>query len=118
MRKWQRVMLGVVFAGLLAVPCWGAETLTTVSVTSSTAGTQIVANIGAGTVVTVPSGSGAVWFAKTNGTCSTTLTSPIGYRVSGGNGWDFLASEDGYSGQLCGILESGSTAVSVSVNKR
>lgn len=103
----------------LSLVCWSyaAQTVTTVSVTSSTAGTQIVANVGGGTVVMLPSSAAVpVWFARIQGTCSSVLTSQIGIRVTPGNGYEFLPRDDGYTSQICAVLESGSTAVTVSVN--
>ena len=96
-----------------------AATVTTVSVTSSTAGTQIVAapNTTGGCTVTVPAAAAVpVHVARLNGTCSTALTAVNGVRITAGNGYDFISQEDGWGRQLCGILESGSTAVTVNVN--
>ena len=98
---------------------YSAETITTVDCDSSTAGVQVVSSLGAGTVVTVPSGAAsAIWFAKTQSTCSTALTSAIGYRVTAGNGYDFVSNDDNYTGQLCCIRETGSGTINVTVNKR
>lgn len=98
------------------VVCYGAS-VTTVSVNSSTAGVQVASSINGGVVVTLPSSAAvAVWFAREEDTCSTTLTAVRGVRVTPGNGYEFLPKEDQWYGQICGILESGSTAVTVSVN--
>ncbi len=95
------------------------QILTTVAITSTSQGVQIVSSIKGGTVVTVPSdAANGVWLAKTERTCSTTLTSGIGYYIAIGQGFDFLPKEDGYSGQICGILPSGGSSVTVSVNSR
>ena len=96
---------------------YAAEVVTSVSVTSASAGTQIVSSIGGGVVVTLPSNAAvAVWFAKTAGTCSSVLTIQSGVRVTPGNGFMFSAKDDGYTGQICAILETGVVAVSVAVN--
>lgn len=96
--------------------CYSAS-VTTVSVDSSTAGVQVASSINGGVVVTLPSSAAvAVWFAREEDTCSTTLTAVRGVRVTPGNGYEFLPKEDQWYGQICGILESGSTAVTVSVN--
>lgn len=118
MRKCFIFILGC-FIFLYAQHSYAAETVTTIDCSSSTAGVQVVASLGAGTVVTVPSGAAsAIWFAKTQSTCSTTLTSAIGYRVTAGNGYDFVSNDDGYTGQLCCIRETGSGTINVTVNKR
>ena len=104
---------------LLLIPSLveSGQTLTTVSVTSATAGTQVVASIGGGTVITIPSTAAVpIWCAMTAGTCSTTLTSTIGIRISSGNGFFFNPKVDQWTGQVCCVLESGVVAVTVSVN--
>jgi hypothetical protein len=94
-----------------------AASVTTVSVDSSTVGVQVVSSTNAGVVVTLPSNAAvAVWFAREEETCSTSLTAVRGVRVTPGNGYEFLSKEDQWTGQICAILESGSTAVTVSVN--
>ena len=94
-----------------------AASVTTVSVNSSTAGVQVVSSTNAGVVVTLPTSAAvAVWFAREEETCSTSLTDVRGVRVTPGNGYEFLSKEDQWTGQICAILESGSTAVTVSVN--
>lgn len=91
-------------------------TVSSVSVTSSTAGTQIVASITTGLFVTVPSDAAvAVYCALYDGAASS-LTARRGVRITPGNGYAFIARSSGWSGQVVGILESGSTAVSVEVN--
>lgn len=93
------------------------QTLTTVSVTSSSTGTQVVNAVGGGVVVTVPSNAaGAVWFAMVAGTCSDVLITQVGIRITAGNGYFFQPKVDQWFGQVCAILESGSSAVTVSVN--
>ena len=87
-----------------------------VSVTSSSAGTQLVSGISEGTTVMVPASAAvAIWVTRLNGTCSTDLTAIQGIRIKPGDGYEFTP-RDGWYGQLCGILESGSTAVSAKVN--
>lgn len=116
---------------VLAFPEQGrAASVGSVNVTASNAGTQIVSSICSTTIysdpkycggvtVTVPSNAAvAVWFAKIEGTCSAVLTTQAGYRITPGNGFDFLPSEDGYTGQICAILDSGAVAVSVKTNVR
>jgi len=100
-----------------------AESVQSVSVTSSTAGTQIVSSIGGGVCVTVPTGAAVpVYVARIAGTCASVLTSPAGVRIpvpSATSIWSthcFIPKRDGYSKQLCGILESGGAAVTVTVN--
>lgn len=93
----------------------------TVSVTSSSAGTQVCDFIDDSCFVQVPSAAAVpVCFAPVNdGTaCSAGLTSAVGKCITAGNAWDFLPREDGWTGQVCAILQSGSTAVSVSVIRR
>ena len=102
---------------VVAYPAFAGETLTTVSVTSATAGTQLVASIGGGVTVTLPSSAAvAVWVARTSGTCSSIMTSINGVRITAGNGYQFGPSEDKYYSQLCGLLESGVSAVTVYIN--
>lgn len=94
-----------------------AASVTTVSVNSSSAGLQIVSSINGGVVVTLPSNAAvAVWFAREEDTCSSVLTAVRGIRVTPGNGYEFIPRQDGWTGQICALLESGSTAVTVSVN--
>ena len=96
---------------------WAGQTLTTVSCDSATVGKQVVSSIGGGVVVTVPSNAAvAVWLARTEGTCSTTMVSISGVRVTAGNGFQFNANDDGYFGGICCLLESGITAVTVYIN--
>lgn len=94
-----------------------------VTVSSSTAGTQVVSSINGGCTVYVEDGSvGGVWVSRTKGTCSTTLTDDSGIRLSRDSGdpdptaYDFIPKIDGYLSQLCAILESGSTAIDLCVN--
>jgi len=95
------------------------QTLTTVNCNSSTAGVQIVAALGSGTAVTVPTTCpAAIWVAKTESTCSSAFTAIGGYRLPPGTGYDFTAKDDGYTGQLCCLAESGSATCNVTYNKR
>ncbi|MDP3794205.1 MAG: hypothetical protein Q8R07_05680 [Candidatus Uhrbacteria bacterium] len=108
-----------ILVGLLALcpsVAWPAS-VGTVTVDSSTVGVLIVANVGGGCTVTVPIGEDVpVYVARLNGTCSTDLTAPRGVRIALGGSYDFKPATDGWSGQLCAILESGSNAVIVSTN--
>lgn len=98
---------------------YAAETITTVSCTSASAGTQVVASLGGGTAVTVPpSAAVGVFIVKDNSAgCANSVTG-VGYPIPIGGTFDFLPREDGYTGQLCCLLQSGVTAVTLGVNKR
>ena len=114
-----KIFLSLFIAAVFYPTLSWAASLTTVDCNSSTAGVQVVASIGGGVVVTVPSGAAsAVWFAKTEGTCSSTMTSAIGYRITAGNGYDFTSRDDGYTGQICCLRESSSGSILVTVNPR
>ena len=108
-----------ILVGLLALSptlAWSA-TVTTVSVDSSTVGVVIKSSIGGGCTVTVPIGEDVpVYVARLDGTCSTALVANRGVRIALGGSYDFKPMTDGWAGQLCGLLESGSAAVIVSVN--
>ena len=94
-----------------------------VAVTSSSAGTQVVSGISGGcSVVVDPSSTtGSAWISRFTGTCSTGVTSYTGTPVSVESGtlyspgWEFIPAIDNYFGQLCAILESGSTAINLCV---
>ena len=100
---------------LLVGKVWAAS-VTTVTITESTSGTQIVASIGGGVTVTNPAGGGVIYVARIEGDCATVLTAPRGVAISAGNGYDFIPKTDGWSGQLCSCLASGSTDITASVN--
>jgi hypothetical protein len=90
--------------------------VSTVSVASATAGTQVVSSIARGVTVTLPSTAAVpVWVARLHGTCATAMTAKRGVRITAGNGYEYTFDEH-WGGQLCAILESGVTAVSVEVN--
>ncbi len=109
----------VCFFLLFPPDLFAQQTLTTQAVTSTSQGIQIFSSIKGGVVVTVPpDAANGVWLAKANGTCSTVLTSGIGYYIAPGQGFDFLSKEDGYTGQVCGILPTGGSSVTVSISSR
>lgn len=111
-----RLLASLFISIVLGAICYAAA-VNTVSVDSSTAGVQIVSSINGGVVVTLPTNAAvAVWFTREEETCSTSLTAIRGVRVTPGNGYEFLSKQDQWTGRICGILESGSTAVTVSVN--
>lgn len=94
-----------------------------ITVSSSSAGTQIVSSIGGGCTVYVEDGStGGVWVSRTRGTCTTTLTDDSGIRLSRDAGdpdvtaYEYIPAIDGYNGQLCAILESGSISIDLCIN--
>lgn len=121
---------------LLLVLGWGAlaeaQLLTTgatypsVTVTSSTAGVVACSTVSYGCSVTVPSTAAVpLWLALVNdGTsCAAGLTSNKGIRITAGNTYVCAPSEPGgycfgWGGQVCLILESGSTSVTPSVTSR
>lgn len=89
-----------------------------VSVSSSSVGKLIVGSKVNGVTVTVPSGASVpVWFVydNANSNCST-VTQYRGRRIAAGNGYEFLTRADGWTGAICAILESGSTAVTIEVS--
>ena len=95
-----------------------------VTISSSTAGTQIVAKVGGGCSIVVEPGSstGSAWISRTGATCSSAVTSYSGVPISIASGtpyspgYEYDSKVDGYNGQLCGILESGSTSINLCVN--
>lgn len=106
----------------LASAAWAVETCQDpVTITSSTAGTQVAATIGGGLTAYLKDGSvGAVWIARVpGGSCPTSMTNDMGYRLSRDagdpdyTGYDFIPRRDGYTGPVCAILESGSTSVDI-----
>lgn len=105
-------------AVFLSSPAFAQGTVSTVSVTSSTQGTEVVARKGnGGVIVTVPSDAAvAVYFARFTGDCAD-MTTRAGVRITAGNGFEFLPLEDRYGGAICAILESGSVPVTVEVNQ-
>lgn len=89
-----------------------------VSISSSSVGKLIVGAKKNGVTVTVPSGASVpVWFiyVDANSDCST-VTQYRGRRIAAGNGYEFLTRDDGWTGGICAILESGSTAVTIEVS--
>lgn len=95
------------------------ESSGTVSCTSASVPVQVIANLGTGTVVNVPYNAAVgVYIIKDNTTSCANSTAGAGYPILPNNAQDFLSREDGYTGQLCCLLMSGSTAVSVGYNKR
>lgn len=102
------------------------ESCTTVSVTSATVGKQLVASVKNYARMGVPSGAAvAICLAPVeraaNGTdnCGTGLTNPAVAEpcVQPGEGWEWNPRVDKWAGQVCGILKSGTTAVTVGVCK-
>lgn len=90
----------------------------TVSVTASNAGTLVASGYTLGCTVTLPATAAvAVWFCFINESevAATAVTAVRGIRITPGNGYFFSAQEHGWKGKIAGILESGSTAVSVEV---
>lgn len=89
-----------------------------VSVTSVSNGAVLFASINQGATVTVDptNTTGAVWFIRTGGTCSTTLSGPAGTRLSrdsskDGDAWYFDPVAEHWNGQVCVILDAGSGSV-------
>lgn len=92
------------------------RTVTSRSVSSSTAGVEIVPAKRNGLVVEVDAAATGqvVWFYFQNtGTPCSAVTSKVGRRVAAGNRYVFLTSEDGWTGAICAILDTGSTPTTV-----
>lgn len=101
------------------VPAYAVETITTISCTSTTVPVQVVASLGGGTAITVPATAAVgVLIIKDNSTNCAGSIAGTGYPIAIGGAYDFLPREDGYTGQLCCLLSSGVTAVTLGVNKR
>jgi len=93
-----------------------------VSVTSSSAGVQVVSQINKQVNILLDAAATVdVWVFPTSGTCSSVLTTQKGFRLSASTsskfplGWQFTPSIDGWSGQICAILNSGSSAMTLNV---
>ena len=91
---------------------------TTAAVNSAVVGVQLCATIDNACIVTVPTTAAVpVWVAQVAvGTACSTMVATSGVRITAGNGFSFLPREDGWIGQLCGLLESGVTAVTVTID--
>ena len=99
----------------------GVRAVITVSVPSSSVGTQVCDYIDNECSVQVATGAAvSVCFAPVNAgtTCAAGFTTPGGRCFPGGAGWTYLPREDGWIGQVCALLASGSTAVNVQVIRR
>ena len=115
----------------LASPAFGQKiptsyksgsTSTTVTVSSSSAGTQVVSSINAMAIIYLASTATVpVWIFPTAGTCSSTLTTTKGIRLSRAAsdkdpiGYSFDPLVEHWSGQICAILETGSTSTDLVV---
>lgn len=91
-----------------------------VSVPSASVGTLLCGPIRVGCRFFVPTTAAVpVCFVFVNqGTSCTTFTNPAqGVCVSQGNGFEINSYEDHWNGLVCGLLGSGSTAVSVGTNQ-
>lgn len=119
MRRTYKIFLIVLFFFLFPLYSYAAETITTVSCTSASVAVQVVARIGGGVAVTVPSTAAVgVRIIKDNSANCANSIAGVGYPIAVGGAYDFLPREDGYTGQLCCLLQSGVTAVTVGVNAR
>jgi hypothetical protein len=98
-----------------------------VTCTESNAGTRVVASIkqGVSVVLDPAATTGTVWVAMVDtpddgsDNCATALTAKAGIPLSyerGASGWFYQIRETGYGGQLCCILDSGSTDMTLYVN--
>ena len=99
----------------------GVRTVATVAVNSSTVGVTVCDYIDNECSVQVPATAGVrVCLAPVNaGTaCSAGFTTPGGRCLAANEGWTYLPREDGWIGQICGLLESGATPISVQVIRR
>ena len=92
---------------------------TTVTLSSSSAGATVMSSNGYATQVSIITTSPAsgVWLMKTAGICSSTQTGAGGYYLqpTKGQGYDFISDVEGWYGPICGILDSGTTPVDLSV---
>lgn len=90
-----------------------------VTVTSSTAWSVVSPTVPRGLVVNVPAGaSSTVCFTRDNRQCSSILevtACPI--IIAAGASFEFLVSEDLWTGQVCGRRLSGSGSISVGINR-
>ena len=102
---------------------------TTVTITESSGGTRIVAQLRVECLVWLsPTASGPVWIAAVDAgppptyadTCASSFTTNYGTRLSLEAGqtvmWVRFNIGDGWVGQLCGKLESGTTDQTVIVS--
>lgn len=98
----------------------GVRQVATVSVPSSSVGTQVCDYIDNECSVQVVASATRVCLAPVNQgtTCAAGFTTPGGRCFAAGSGWTFLPREDGWMGQVCALLESGSSAATVYVVKR
>lgn len=119
------------FLALLPSPAFAqvntGATHPVVTCTDSNAGTRVVPFIKQGySIVLDPTATtGTVWVAMVdtpdNGSdnCATALTAKAGIPLSyerGASGWFYNPREIGWRGQLCCILDSGSTDLNLYVN--
>lgn len=115
----RKIFLVVCFLCALPSAAAALESSGTVSCTSTSVAVQVVASLGGGTVVNVPYNAAVgVYIVKDNSTNCANSTAGAGYPILQNNAYDFLPREDGYTGQLCCLLQSGSVAVTVGYNKR
>lgn len=98
----------------------GVRQVATVTVSSSSVGTQVCDYIDNECSVQVVTSATRVCLAPVNQgtTCAAGFTTPGGRCFAAGSGWTYLPREDGWMGQVCALLESGSSAATVYVVKR
>ena len=88
---------------------------TTVTISSSVNGTAVVSSYERGATVTNPAGGGAVCLARMRDNCANfTTRCPI--YITAGNGFDFFQT-DGWNGQVCARLASGSTPIVLEIQQ-
>jgi hypothetical protein len=103
---------------LWSVTLYANGVVSTTAISSSSNAVQVAASIERGLTVTVPiTAATPVWFVRYTGTCSSGITSPAGVRVTAGNGYNFVPRDERWAGQVCMILESGSSSVTVDINE-
>lgn len=97
----------------------GGATTSSINVSSSSAWSRVSPTVPRGLVVSVPSGAGSsICFTRDQTDCSLisdVTACPI--PVAAGTAFEFLVSEDLWTGQVCGRRLSGTGAIAVGINR-
>lgn len=91
----------------------GATHTASITVSSSTAGTEVCSGIRNYCTVTVrPGATVRLWFVRVNVAlaCATAVTAYAGFPRAELESYEFTPREDGWLGKICAIRESGSGA--------
>ena len=111
-----KTLLFAVFLNLTSIlsAYAGATVDTSITLSSTTVGVQIVSSINGGVSISGASGGTAFCLAKFTADCAT-FTTGCPYYINPPTGWEFIPKADGYTGQICGRLAT-SGSVQLSVN--